>query len=34
MLQNRELGIFLSDPAAVKILYTVLSQDYTGNPSF
>jgi phosphatidylserine/phosphatidylglycerophosphate/cardiolipin synthase-like enzyme len=34
MLQNRELGIFLSDPAAVKILYTVLSQDYTGNPSY
>ena len=34
MLQNRELGLFISDPAAVQILYTVLSQDYTGNPSY
>jgi phosphatidylserine/phosphatidylglycerophosphate/cardiolipin synthase-like enzyme len=34
MLQNRELGIFLSDPAAVTILYTVLTQDYTGNPNY
>jgi phosphatidylserine/phosphatidylglycerophosphate/cardiolipin synthase-like enzyme len=34
MTANRELGLFLSDPAAVKILYTVLSQDFTGNPVY
>jgi phosphatidylserine/phosphatidylglycerophosphate/cardiolipin synthase-like enzyme len=34
MLQNRELGLFLSDPAAVAMLNTVLNQDYTGKPNY
>jgi cardiolipin synthase len=34
MLQNRELGLFLSDPVSVTTLYNVLTQDYTGNPVY
>jgi cardiolipin synthase len=34
MLQNRELGLFLSDPVSVTTLYNVLTQDYTGKPVY
>jgi hypothetical protein len=34
LTENRELGMYITDPASVKTLYTTMTQDYTGNPVY
>jgi cardiolipin synthase A/B len=34
MNQNRELGLYITDPASVQALYTDMTSDYAGAPAF
>ena len=34
MTENRELGLYIADPAGVQALYTTISSDYAGAPPF
>jgi PLD-like domain/Abnormal spindle-like microcephaly-assoc'd, ASPM-SPD-2-Hydin len=34
MTQNRELGVYITDPASVQALYTTMTSDYAGAPAF
>jgi phosphatidylserine/phosphatidylglycerophosphate/cardiolipin synthase-like enzyme len=31
MTENRELGIFITDPASIQLLYNTMATDYAGN---
>jgi phosphatidylserine/phosphatidylglycerophosphate/cardiolipin synthase-like enzyme len=31
MNQNRELGMYVTDPASIQLLYNTISSDYAGN---
>jgi phosphatidylserine/phosphatidylglycerophosphate/cardiolipin synthase-like enzyme len=34
MTENRELGIYIADPASVQVLYTTMTSDYAGATTF